>query len=104
MCLLASVVLAATLTIDIPANDVPRVSEAFGSIYNLGHNADMNEVSLATRQWIINQTKDYERRKNMTAYTPPPLEMQPSPTPTTTPGLAAAAAKVVSPTPTPKKK
>lgn len=83
--LTASAVLAATLTIDIPANDVPRVAEAFGSIYNLGHPASMNEVSYLTRQWIIQTTQDYERRKNMAAYTPPPLEMQPSPTPTPTP-------------------
>lgn len=104
--------LAATLTVEIPANDVPRVSEAFGSIYGLGHNANMQEVSAATQKWIIDSTKDYERRKNMVQYTPPPMEMQPSPTPSATSapsptafGPAKAETKAApTPTPTPKKK
>lgn len=99
----ASVALAATLTIDIPANDVPRVSEAFGSMFNLGHNANMNEVSYFTRQWIIQQTHDYERRKNMQQFTPPPMEMQPSPTPTATVGGLTTELKAA-PSPTPKKR
>lgn len=75
-------VIAATLTIEIPVADVTRVSEAFGSYLGLGRNANVQEVEAATRQWIINVTKDYERRKNQVTYSPPPLEMQPSPTPT----------------------
>lgn len=103
----AILVIAATLTIDIPAADVPRVSEAFGSIYNLGHDANMNEVSAATRKWIIDSTKDYERRKNQAQYTPPPMEMQPSPTPSPVPSPTAfGAVEKAAPkaTATPKKK
>jgi hypothetical protein len=99
----AAAALAATLTVDIPSNDVPRVSEAYGSIYNLGHNASMQEVSAATQKWIIEQTRDYERRKNMVQYSPPPMEMQPSPTPTATAAPSATAFKAA-PTATPKKK
>jgi hypothetical protein len=84
-------------------NDVPRVSEAFGSIGNLGHPANMNEVSAITRQWIIQSTQDYERRKNMALFTPTPMEMQPTPTPTPTPGLRVAEpAKAAPQTPAPK--
>lgn len=101
-------VLAATLTIDIPANDVPRVSEAYGSILGLGRNATVNEVQAAEKQNIINQTKDYERRKNMVTYTPPPMEMQPTPSPTATVGVLRTTTTAVTPsptaTPTPKKK
>jgi len=76
---------AATLTIDIPTDDIPRVSEAFGATFNLGHPANMTEVTYITRQWIIQTTKDYERRQNQAQYSPPPMDMQPSPTPTATP-------------------
>lgn len=88
---------AATLTIDVPAADVPRVQEAFGSILNLGRPATQAEIEAAMKQSMINQTKDYERRKNMAQFTPPPMEMQPSPTPAPTAFKAA-------PTATPKKK
>ena len=81
----------ATLTIDVPAADVPRVTEAFGSILGLGRNATQVEVEKATKQWIIGSTQDYERRKNIVQFTPPPLEMQPTPT----------AAPSPTPTPTP---
>ena len=77
--------IAATLTIDVPANDVPRVSEAFGSILGLGRNATVNEVQEATRRWLINSTLDYERRRNIATFTPTPMEMKPTPTPTATP-------------------
>jgi hypothetical protein len=75
---------AATLTVDIPANDVPRVSEAFGVIYGLGHNASVQEVAFYTRLWIIESTKAYERGKYTRTFVELPLEMQPSPTPGTT--------------------
>jgi hypothetical protein len=91
---------AATLTVDIPAADVPRIQEAFGSIYNLGRPATQTDIENAVRAWLRDSTQDYERRKNMTAFTPPPVTFTPAPTPTPTPG-AAAAAKA---TPTPKKK
>jgi len=79
-----AICIAATLTVDIPANDVPRVSEAFGNIYQLGRNATINEVSFFTRQWIISQTKAYERQKYNVQYVEVPLDMQPTPTPTPT--------------------
>ena len=91
---------AATLTIDIPANDVPRVQEAYGSILGLGRPATQAEVQDALKQYLIGSTKDYERRKNMVQFTPPPLEMQPTPTPTPTAGMA----KETTPKATPKKK
>jgi len=75
---------AATLTVDIPNADVPRVSEAFGVLYTLGHPANTNEVSYYTRLWIIDQTKLYERNKSNAGYQQPPMAMEPTPTPTAT--------------------
>jgi hypothetical protein len=95
------VAISATLTVEIPTNDVPRVSEAYGSIYNLGHNASMQEVSKATQGWIIQSTQDYERRKNMALYTPTPMEMQPTPTPTPTPAPPTPTPVPPTPSPTP---
>jgi hypothetical protein len=95
----AGTVLAADLVITVPPNDIPRVQEAFGSILGLGRPANQNEIERATKQWIIGQTQDYERRKNMQSFTPPPLEMQPTPSPTPTAGVLQAAPSV-----TPKKK
>jgi hypothetical protein len=94
----AGLVYGATLSIDIPAADVPRIQEAFGSIYNLGRPATQTDIENAVRAWLRDSTQDYERRKNMTSFTPPPVTFTPAPTPTPT---AAAAAKA---TPTPKKK
>ena len=56
----------------VPA-DQGRVTEAFGSILGLGRPATMQEISDATAQWLGSQTHDYERRKNMTTFTPPPF-------------------------------
>lgn len=97
--LTALALLAATLTIDIPANDVPRVQEAFGSIYGLGHPATQAEVQALTKQWIVDSTKDYERRKAQVQYSPPPLEMQPTPAPT---AVTAAVPTAARPTPSPR--
>lgn len=89
-----SFVIAATLTVNIPPNDVPRVSDAYGfGVLGLGRGATMQEVSERVRQDIINTTKTYER----SSYTPPPLEMQPTPTPTPT----ASPSPTPTPTPTP---
>src|SRR4029453_3290568 len=93
---------AATLTIDIPTADVPRVQEAYGSIYNLGRPATQTDIENAVRQWLRDSTQDYERRKNQSQFVPPPVTFTPAPTPTPTP--AAAEAAKASPTPTPKKK
>ena len=97
--LLISTVLvtAATITIDIPTNDIPRVSEAFGYIYQLGGPANVNQVTYYTRWWIIGQTTGYEAGKYNRQYVQPPLDMQPTPTPTAT----ATATPTPTPTPTP---
>ena len=87
-------ILAATLTVDIPSNDVPRVSEAYGYLYQLGHNASMPEVADATRRWITSQTKTYEQGKYSRNYVEVPLEMQPTPVPTATPQPSPTAFKV----------
>ena len=80
----AGIVLTAPPTPTIPPNpdavcvtivpaDQARVQEAFGSILGLGRNATMQEISDATALWLGSQTHDYERRKNMTTFTPPPF-------------------------------
>jgi hypothetical protein len=71
-----------TFTIAIPPADVPRIAEAFGSILNLGRPATPDEVEQAAIVWLNQQTTDYERRKNMTAFSPPPLQVVPGPTAT----------------------
>lgn len=88
---------SATLTIDIPTADVPRIQEAYGSIYNLGRPATQTDIENAVRAWLRDSTQDYERRKNQQQYTPPPVTFTPAPTP-------AAAKAAASPTPKPKKK
>lgn len=65
----------AQLVVDIPTNDVPRVSEAYGNILGLGRNATVQEVEAATQRWIKGSTLDYERRKNTATFVPPPMEM-----------------------------
>jgi hypothetical protein len=99
----ATSVFAAVLTIDIPTADVPRIQEAYGSIYNLGRPATQTDIENAVRQWLRDSTQDYERRKNMQQFTPPPVSFTPAPTPTPG-GLKAAPAKAAAPTATPKKK
>ena len=98
-----TLIVAATLTVDIPANDIPRVSKAFGSLYTLGHDANMQEVSYFTRLWIIDQTKLYEKNQQVKNVTVPPMDMQPSPTATatSTPTATATATEAASPTDTP---
>lgn len=92
----AASVYGADLTITIPTADVPRVQEAYGSILNLGRPATTVEMQNAITAWIHQSTTDYERRKNMVTYSPPPMQMAvPSPT---VGGLKAA------PTAAPKKK
>jgi hypothetical protein len=106
--LTAGLAFAATLTIEVPTADVPRVQEAYGSIYGLGRPATQTDIENAVRQWLRDSTQDYERRKNMAEFTPPPVTFTPAPTPTPTPAALSAAATNASPTPTatptPKKK
>ena len=65
--------------VTIAPADYARVTEAFGSILGLKdaqgnpRPATVAEISDATGIWIGSQTQDFERRKNMTAYTPPPF-------------------------------
>jgi hypothetical protein len=99
----ASAVSAAIMTIEVPDTDVPRILEAYGSIYNLKRNATPAEVQTMIQGWLQTSTLDYERRKNMAQYTPPPMNFSPTPTPG---GLAAPATQKAAPkaTATPKKK
>jgi hypothetical protein len=89
---------SAVMTIEVPDQDVPRILEAYGSINNLGRNATASEVQYAIQRWLRDSTLDYERRKNMVQFTPPPLNFSPTPS-----GLQVAQA-AASPTATPKKK
>src|SRR5262245_63627425 len=94
-----------------PADD-PRILEAFGSI--LGKHdaqgspipATQREVSGAAMNWVNQQTNDYERRKNMAQYSPPPFVTSPTPSPTPAPSPTSFAIKqsAVRSTPTPKKR
>jgi hypothetical protein len=86
-----------TLTIVIPTADEARMTEAFGSILNLGRPANAQEITGAISQWLAGQTTDYEKRKNMQAFSPPPLEFNGTPIPAGSPipekAKAAATAK-----------
>jgi hypothetical protein len=100
-----TLLMAATLTVEIPTNDVPRVSEAFGNLpftgpdgqpTILGRPATINEVAYIVRtNYLITRTQDWEKQKARAAYSAPPLEMQPTPTATPT------ATATFTPTPTP---
>jgi hypothetical protein len=78
--------------------DKPRVKEAFGSILGLKDEnnqprwATVEEVEQAMFNWVASSTGDYERRKNMAAFTPAP------------PGGGAKDKGASTPTPKPKKK
>lgn len=73
----------ADMTITIPDQDVPRVTEAYGSILNKrDENGDPRpatpaEVDKAITDWLHQSTLDYERRKNMATYQPPPMNFPP---------------------------
>jgi hypothetical protein len=87
-----------TLTIIIPTADEARMTEAFGSILGLGRPATAQEVTGAITVWLTGQTSDYEKRKNMAQFSPPPLQLLPPQSAgSPIPGKAAAKA-------TPKKK
>ena len=86
--------LASTFTIDIPTADEARVKEAYGSILGLGRPATVQEIENAVTLWLESSTQDYERRKNMAQFTPPPMNV----------AKDAHAAASASPTPAFKKK
>jgi len=84
-----------TYCVDVGA-DVARVEEAFGDILKLRDEAGnlrpatTSEIESAIFAWVEGQTHEYERRKNMAEFTPPPFGAAaryalPSPTPTNTP-------------------
>jgi hypothetical protein len=82
--------------VDVGSAEQPRVEEAFGSILGL-RNPDGTprpatgvEIEAAIFNWVEGSTHDYERRKNMSAFTPPPFG-------------SAKNYKLTSPTPSPKK-
>jgi hypothetical protein len=59
--------------------DATRVEEAYGSILGLknpdgtARPATTEEINAAVFDWLEGSTHDYERRKNMASYTPPPF-------------------------------
>jgi len=61
-----------TYCVDV-GSDVQRVETAFGSILNLGRPATTVEMETAIFNWVEGQTSDYERRQNMTSFSPPPF-------------------------------
>lgn len=69
------------ITVTIVTADEPRIFEAFGSILNLRNAggqprpATAAEVEGAVEAWIKGQTTDYEKRKDMAAFSPPPLTL-----------------------------
>jgi len=84
----AAVVIAGSYGWNTDPADDPRIQEAFGSILQTKdaagspRPATQREVSGAAMQWVSQQTTDYERRKNMTAFSPPPFVTSPTPSPT----------------------
>ena len=55
------------------ASDADRVQTAFGAILGLPGPATKAQVEAAIFNWVEGSTNDYERRENMSAYTPPPF-------------------------------
>jgi len=59
--------------------DMARVTEAFGWIHQLKDEngnlrpATSEEMEIYIYRWVEAQTHDYERRKNMREFTPPPF-------------------------------
>jgi hypothetical protein len=94
---------AVTYAVNIDLADQPRLEEAFGSILGLKdaqgnpRPATTSEIEAALAQWMGGQTSDYEKRKNMAQFTPPPFESG-------TMKAATPAVRAAAPSPTPKKK
>ena len=59
--------------IHIPNSEDDRVQAAFGDVLNLGQPATQREIEQATFSWVEQTTHDYERRQNMSAFTPDPI-------------------------------
>lgn len=78
--MLAPLVYAGQYKVSTTKEDDVRIEEAFGSILNLGHPAAQSDIEAAMYKWLEGQTHDYERRKNMATFTPPPLGSTPAAT------------------------
>jgi len=61
------------LTVVIAPGDAPRVTEAFQYTLKLSHPPSDAEIEDAMAAWVNATTGDYERRKNMRDFSPPPL-------------------------------
>lgn len=72
-----------TITFDIPPEDEPRVVEAFTSILQpkdeagQPRTAEAVDITGALVTWMNGQTSDYEKRKNMETFSPPPMTLNP---------------------------
>lgn len=51
-----------------------RIVPAFKSILGLDHDPTAVEIKAAVVAWVRNQVQDYERRQDMAAFTPLPLD------------------------------
>ena len=53
----------------------PRIEEAFGSVLGKppGEPATQREIEEACYNWVEQTTHDYERRKDMSEFVPPPF-------------------------------
>ena len=99
--LAAILAIAPSYVVTIPQNDLPRVTKAYGYLYQLGHDATISDMQYATSLWIVSQTKSAERQNYNNNYVEQPMEMQPSPSPTPTASPSATATFTPTPTPTP---
>lgn len=61
-----------TYCVDV-ASDYQRIQEAYGHILNLPGPATPAQMEAAIFNWLEQSTGDYERRKDMSAFTPPPF-------------------------------
>jgi hypothetical protein len=65
--------------VNIDDAEIPRIEEAYGSILNLkdelgnSRPATSTEIETAIFNWLEGSTHDYERRKNMNTFIPPPI-------------------------------
>jgi hypothetical protein len=57
-------------TVNVDSADDARIEEAFSNILNLGRPATPTDIEKAMFNWLEGQTHDYERRKNMSSFTP----------------------------------
>jgi len=66
--------LAGSITITTDSAQDARIVVAVGSIMNLGRNATQAEVKAFLVQYLRQSVQDYERRQNMSTFTPPAID------------------------------